>query len=127
MLIVFLHQLHDHMISLRVQLILLLVLLFFAVNGTIYSWRMETQGAVDTQLRAAVSRRYDGVETVRDAASAGYRVANEPTGTEFIAEGGFDWLWGGYWFSRPTTGSRGKWNGARCGRCWPTRSLGVAC
>ena len=104
MLTILLHQLHDHLISLRVQLSLLLVLSFFAVNGTIYAWRMETQTAVDTYRRADINRLYDGVETIRDAASTGYRVANEPTGTEFIAEGGFDWLWGGYWFS-PRTGN----------------------
>ena len=43
MTIVFLHQLHDHLISLRVQLSMIVVLLFFVVNGTMYSWRMETQ------------------------------------------------------------------------------------
>lgn len=99
---IFLHQLHDHLISLRVQLSLLVVLLFFAVNGTMYSWRMETQGQVESQLAGDINRRLDGIETIRDAADAGLRVANQPTGTEFIAEGGFDWMWSSLWFGAET-------------------------
>ena len=102
MTIVFLHQLHDHLISLRVQLSMIVVLLFFVVNGTMYSWRMETQAQVDSQLTADLSRRLDGIETIRDAVGAGLRVANQPTGTGFIVESGFDRMWGSLWFGAET-------------------------
>lgn len=108
MLTICLHQLHDHLMSLRVQLSLLLVLVFFGVNGTIYAWRLEKLPEIDAGITADIERRFDNVDTVARAAAQWFRIQNEAVGTEFMAEGGFDWLWGGFWFS-PRTGNPPWW------------------
>jgi len=94
-LIICIHQLHDHLMSLRVQLSLLVVLAFFGVNGTIYAWRMEKLPEIDAGIRADIEDRYENSGTVRGAAGNRFRIQNEATGTEFMVEGGFDWFWGG--------------------------------
>ena len=112
MLTILLHQLREHVTSLRVQLSLLLVLAFFGVNGTIYAWRLEKLPEIEAGLAADMERRYDTVQTVQEAVSRWYRIQNRAVGTEFMAEGGFDWLWGAFWFS-PSSGTPRWWYLAR--------------
>ena len=117
---IFFHQLHSHLRSLRVQLCLAVVLLFYMANGLIYSWRLESQIAVDASVQADVERRFDNVQTVADAAGSWYRAINSPAGSEFICEGGFDWFWGSMWFS-PRTLQYPFWNMGRDVNFWMTR------
>ena len=91
MLIVFLHQLRDHLKSLRLQVGLLVVLVFFAANGLVYSWKVQRVEVEEVTIRAANERRYEGITSVPDATGRWYRVNNRPLGSEFIAEGGFYW------------------------------------
>lgn len=88
----FLHQLHDHLQSLRFQLSLLLVLLFFAGNGVIYAWKMERLSTETAGIVAQHERQYTAVETLDQAAAQTYWALARATGIEFIAEGGFNWL-----------------------------------
>lgn len=91
------HRLRDHFLSLRVQLSLLVVLAFFVLNGLTYSWRILDMHRADVALYADVARSFDAVHTVADAAAGTYRALNQPTGTEFMTEGGFNWFWGTAW------------------------------
>jgi len=117
---IFLQQLHSHLRSLRVQMCLAVVLLFYVANGLIYSWRLESQVGVDASVQADVERRFDNVETVADAAGSWYRAINSSTGSEFICEGGFDWFWGSMWFS-PRTLEYPFWNMGRDVNFWMSR------
>ena len=102
MAVVFLHQLHEHLVSLRVQISLCIVLVFFLLNGAVYSWRILDMREDDGAVYADVERRIERVETVADAVRNTFRVVNTPTGTEFMTEGGFNWLWGSSWLSAET-------------------------
>ncbi|MEW6752703.1 MAG: ABC transporter permease subunit, partial [Candidatus Latescibacterota bacterium] len=98
----FWHQVHDHFLSLRVQLSLGVVLAFFVLNGLTYSWRILDTRHDDVATYADMERSFDGVQTVAGAASSTYRVLNQPTGTEFMTEGGFNWFWGTAWVTPQT-------------------------
>lgn len=88
----YLHQLHDHLKSLRFQLSLAVVLLFFAGNGVIYAWKMERQSRETAGIEAENQRKYTADKTLSQAAGQTYRVLSRALGTEFIAEGGFNWF-----------------------------------
>lgn len=89
---VFLHQLHDHLKSLRFQVSLMVLLLFFVGNGVVYTWRMERLiGEID-QLEARDRNGYKQIKTLDLAIRTTYQGVNRPLGTEFIAEGGYDWF-----------------------------------
>lgn len=95
--IVFLHQLHDNLRSLRFQLSLLVLLLFFAANGAIYALKGNRLAAEEARIQADDEQRYAGVATVRQAADTWYKIHSPATGAEFIAEGGFNWFPDGMW------------------------------
>ena len=88
----FLHQLHDHLKSLRFQLSLLVVLLFFAGNGVIYAWKMERLSRETASIAAQHERQYADSRTLRQAVEQSYQVLCPALGTEFMAEGGFNWF-----------------------------------
>lgn len=92
MLSIFLHQIHDHLKSLRFQVSFLAMCLFFIANGTIYSWKIVQLQEEVARVEANYEGRYEGIETVSQAVGAAYRVLSRPLGTEFICEGGRDWL-----------------------------------
>ena len=117
---VFVHQLHEHITSLRGGIGLLLVLSFFIVNGLIASWRGDQLELVDARLQADVERIYDEVATVGQATGQTYRLVNSATGTEFIAEGGFDWFLGQVWLS-PRSGAFSRSQAGRDTNGWMTR------
>ena len=92
MLEIFLHQLHEDLLSLRFQVSLVVLLVFFAANGVIYTLKADRVGREVKSLEAEVSRRYDEVSDLNDAASTTFRIFLRPVGTEFIAEGGAHWF-----------------------------------
>ena len=100
--VIYLQQLREYFASCRVQIGLCVVLLFFLLNGVLASLRMEQMREDDVLLRADIEQRYDRVQTVASGVGAWLRVANEPTGTEFMSEGGFNWFWGSVWMTAET-------------------------
>jgi ABC-type transport system involved in multi-copper enzyme maturation permease subunit len=97
--LVFLHQVHDNLKSLRFQLGLLVLLLFFAANGAIYALKGTRLAVEEARIRADDESRYTAAQSVRQAAGAWLKIHSPATGTEFVAEGGFDWLPDGMWIS----------------------------
>ncbi|MBT4501858.1 MAG: ABC transporter permease subunit [Gemmatimonadetes bacterium] len=100
--VIYLQQLREYFASFRVQIGLFVVLLFFLLNGVLASLRIEQMREDDALLRANIEQRYERVQTVASGASTRFRVANEPTGTEFMSEGGFNWFWGSVWMTAET-------------------------
>jgi len=88
---IFTRQVRDNFLSLRFQLGLATILLFFAVNGAVYSWRGDQVVEEDARIAADAESRYEEVEVVADLCEARFAVTSSPRGTEFIAEGGFNW------------------------------------
>ncbi|MFC1526412.1 ABC transporter permease subunit [Candidatus Latescibacterota bacterium] len=109
---VFLHRLFDHLKSLRFQVSLVVLLLFFVANGLIYSLKanrlVDELGRIDADNEST----YAQVETVGDAVGTWFSVASHPLGTEFVAEGGFNWFYDSFSLSArtgrtaPDSGSR---------------------
>ncbi len=93
MQIILMQQLREYVSSLRVQLGLLIVVAFFAINGLTSAWRMEQIDDQQQRGRAEVVDRRD-VESIYEASTTWLRAEGQATGTEFIAEGGFKWMWG---------------------------------
>ena len=105
----------DNLRSLRFQLSLVILLLFFIGNGLVYTWKGERVAIENEQVAAAGEKVYASVETVSDAVGKRYRILSYQTGTEFIAEAGSDWFpyalnltprtqgWQGFGSSRGTT------------------------
>ena len=104
MVTIFLHQLHDHLKSLRFQISLLVLLLFFVVNGLVFAWRAERLAIEMGHLSQENERRYEEVATVAQAAGNWYRFTSQQLGTEFIAEGGARFMRTTFWVS-PETGT----------------------
>ena len=91
MLEIFLHQLHDHLKSLRFQLSLVLLIAFFAANGLVYGWKAERLVDEVGRVEAESARRFDGVSDPGGLLGTGYRVHMRPLETGFMVEGGQDW------------------------------------
>ncbi len=102
MLVIYFQQLREHFSSLRVQISLIVVAIFFILNGSLSSMRILDMRESDQLIYAQIEERYDRIEVVADAAGGYYRTLNEPTGTEFMSEGGFNWFWGSVWVSAET-------------------------
>jgi ABC-type transport system involved in multi-copper enzyme maturation permease subunit len=100
--VIYLQQLREYFASYRVQIGLFVVLLFFLLNGVLSTLRMTQTREDDVLLRADVERSYEQIRTVADGARTWLHVVNEPTGTEFMTEGGFDWFWGSAWMAAET-------------------------
>ena len=100
---VFVRELQDNLKSLRFQVSLLILLLFFIANGLVYGLKIERTDQESSRLRAVDGQRYDSAQTVRDVADRWYRIQSDPVGTEFIAEGGFNWSYTGQWVN-PSSG-----------------------
>ena len=82
----------DNLRSLRFQLSLVILLIFFIGNGLIYTWKGERVGIENEQIAAASEKVYESIETVSDAVGKRYRILSYQTGTEFMAEAGSDWF-----------------------------------
>ena len=93
----FVHQLQDNLKSLRFQVSLRILLLFFVVNGVVYVLKIERTDQETNRLRSVDAHSYDSARPVSDAADRWYRIQSDPVGTEFIAEGGFNWSYTGQW------------------------------
>ncbi|MFH1568863.1 MAG: ABC transporter permease subunit, partial [Gemmatimonadota bacterium] len=106
---IFRRQAYDNFLSLRFQLGLITVVLFFAVNGVVYTWRGQQLAEEDARIAADVEARYGGVTTVAQLAEARFTVLAQPRGTEFISEAGFNWFRDGLlvspWWARGGGGS----------------------
>ncbi len=89
---VFLHQLHDHLKSLRFQISLIILLVFFLINGLVFAWRAERMVIEMEHINRENERRYEEVETLNQAVGNWYRFTSQLVGTEFIAEGGTRFL-----------------------------------
>jgi len=109
--VIYLLQLREHFASFRVQISLGVVVLFFLLNGVLSSLRIVQTREDDVLLRHDIEGRYEWVETVADGASSWLRVANAPTGTEFMTEGGFNWFWGSAWMTAETGAFMGFYYG----------------
>ena len=91
MLEIFLHQLHDHLKSLRFQLSLVLLVAFFAANGLVYGWKAERLVDEVGRVEAESARRFDGVSDLGGMLRTSYRIHMRPLETGFMVEGGQDW------------------------------------
>lgn len=93
MLTVFWHQLHDHLISTRFQLSLLLLLVFFAANGVVYTWKLDRLQREMAVTAAGYEEVYEQVRSVDQAVRQRFRVlGSRLLGSEFIVDGGVDML-----------------------------------
>ena len=90
--VVFLHQLHDNLRSLRFQVSLVVLLLFFVSNGVIYVMKTDSLADEIARITDLNERRYERVETLRDAATTSYKIRSTELGTEFMAEAGSNWF-----------------------------------
>lgn len=116
---IYLHQLREYFASLRLHLGLLVVLAFFAVNGLTSAWRMEQHAEQEMRYSAQVAEAFE-VESLSDAVGSWYQARNSATGVEFIAEGGFKWMWGSYNFT-PQRGIPWWWYIGRDVNFWMSR------
>ena len=89
---IFLHQLRDNLQSLRFQISLVILLLFFGANGVIYTMKTGNLADEVTRITRLNEERYGRVETTADAASTSYKIRCAEVGTEFMAEAGSDWF-----------------------------------
>ena len=96
---VFLHQLHDHLKSLRFQISLIILLVFFLINGLVFAWRSERMAIEMGHLNRENERRFEEVASLNQAVGNWYRFTSQPLGTEFIAEGGARFLQTTFWLS----------------------------
>ncbi len=88
---IFTRQVRDNFLSLRFQLGLVTLVLFFALNGLVYSWRAEQIIDEDARIAADAESGYEQVSTVAGLSDARFTVFSRPRGTEFMAEGGSNW------------------------------------
>lgn len=107
MITIALHQLREMAGSSRFQACVAILLTFFALNGVVYGWRFEALQDEVSRLQAGSEERYDGVDSVADAAGQWFRVLNRPLGTEFMCEGGTRWFNDSGWVTAQTGESPG--------------------
>ena len=93
---IFLFQVRDNLRSLRFQLSLLVLLLFFVANGVVYSYKLDRQATETERLLEADAENYE-VSSVAEAVDNWYRIEMDPVGTEFVAEAGYAWAYTGMW------------------------------
>ena len=118
---IFLHQLQDHLKSLRLQISLVVVLVLFAANGMTYVWKYERLAKNTPHVNADVKRRYDQVEKVNDLVGRFYRIMSDRLPTEFMTEGGANWF-GDAFYLNPETGSSMFYSGrSRSSNHWMRR------
>lgn len=113
----------DNLRSLRFQLSLVLLLVFFVGNGLVYTWKGERVAVENQQVAAAGEKVYESVETVSDAVGKRYRILSYQTGTEFMAEAGSDWFRYALNLSPQTQGW--QWFGSSRGTNWWLRRFEV--
>ncbi|MBT6146532.1 MAG: ABC transporter permease subunit, partial [Gemmatimonadetes bacterium] len=113
----------DNLRSLRFQLSLVLLLIFFVGNGLVYTWKGERVMVENQQVAAAGEKVYESVETVADAVGKRYRILSYQTGTEFMAEAGSDWFLYALNMTPETQGW--QWFGSSRGTNWWLRRFEV--
>lgn len=89
---VFLRQLYDDIKSLRFQVSLVLLLLLFAANGLIYTWKKDRLVQNYTTINADIDRRYEEATNLNQAVDRWYQIMYYRLETEFITEGGANWF-----------------------------------
>lgn len=117
---IYLQQLRDNQRSLRFQVSLVVLVLFFVCNGLVYTMKIERLIEEDRIIEAEDQRRYDQVTTVGAAAEHWYRLLNQETGVEFIAEAGFNWFPSNLWVT-PALGSTIGFQSVRTTNNWMRR------
>jgi ABC-type transport system involved in multi-copper enzyme maturation permease subunit len=117
---IYLHQLRDNLRSLRFQVSLVVLLLFFVLNGLIYTMKTERLAVEDQMIEQSNADRYNQAETVNAAVSNGFTILSPPTGTEFIAEAGFNWFPETLWLTA-RTGSNPSLDNVRTTNNWMRR------
>ncbi|MEW6749762.1 MAG: ABC transporter permease subunit [Candidatus Latescibacterota bacterium] len=88
---VLLHHLRDHLHSLRFQLIFAVMALFFAANGIVYAWKMQRETTEAAGIVSSYRARMEA-RTLRQAVDNTYEFLLPAPGTEFMTEGGLNWL-----------------------------------
>jgi ABC-type transport system involved in multi-copper enzyme maturation permease subunit len=117
---IFLHQIHDNLRSLRFQVSLGILLLFFVANGVIYALKIDRLVAEDAQIQADLDRRLETIETLSDGVGNWYKILTPPAGTEFMAEAGFNWFQHALWLN-PSTGETSWLGQTRTTNNWMRR------
>ena len=117
---ILLHQLRDNLRSLRFQISLVVLILFFVLNGLVYTLKIERLVEESARIEAGTAEQYEGIETLRGAVQAWYRIVSPATGTEFIAEAGFNWLDHVMWLT-PRSGETAWLNVIRTTNNWMRR------
>ena len=120
MVLILLHQLHDNLRSLRFQMSLAVLMLFFVANGVVYTLKIERLVAESARIEADDAGRYENVETVRAAADNWFRILSPPVGTEFITEAGFNWFSHALWIN-PGSGNTVWLSNVRTTNNWMRR------
>ncbi len=113
----------DNVRSLRFQLSLVLLVIFFVGNGLVYTWKGERVAIENQQVAAAGEKVYESVETVSDAVGKRYRILSYQAGNEFMAEAGSDWFAYALNLSPRTQGW--QWFGSSRGTNWWLRRFEV--
>jgi ABC-type transport system involved in multi-copper enzyme maturation permease subunit len=117
---IFLHQLHDNLRSLRFQVSLGVLLLFFVANGVIYTMKTGSLTVEAARINTLNEERFDRVNTVQDAATNTYKIRSTEVGTEFIAESGSNWFLYAMYVS-PSSGSVPGFGSSRTTNHWMRR------
>lgn len=117
---IFLHQLHDNLRSLRFQVSLGVLLLFFVANGVIYTMKTSSLTVEAARINTLNEERFDRVNTVQDAATNTYKIRSTEVGTEFIAESGSDWFLYAMYVN-PSSGSVPGFGSSRTTNHWMRR------
>lgn len=86
-----LHNLHDHLKSMRFQLSFALLLLFYTANGIVYAWKIDRESVEAARITTGYRERMEA-STLREAVDNRYDFLLRASGTEFMAEGGFNWF-----------------------------------
>jgi hypothetical protein len=114
---VFLHQLHDNLRSLRFQVSLGILLLFFVTNGVIYTMKIQRSGNQYARVMSLDEERIARAETLGQVVGQWIKIRSPDTGIEFIAEAGSFWFEYARWLS-PESGNTMYASSSRTTNAW---------
>ena len=117
MITVFLHQLHDNLRSLRFQVSLGILLMFFVANGVIYTMKIQRTGNQYARVTSLDEERIARAETLNGVVGQWNKIRSPDIGIEFIAEAGSFWFNYARWVN-PESGSTMWPSSSRTTNAW---------
>jgi hypothetical protein len=121
MLTVYLHEIQTQMRSMRFQVSLLVLPLFFVANGVIYALKIERDVPEISRIDSEFAEKISEVSELNGAIGRWYRLTARSTGTEFITEGGANWFSDTYWVNAQSGNRSTEYGRSRTTNHWIRR------